>query len=130
MKLFALVLFAFASIVKAEPTHHLRVLEKEPEFKKLGPRFLEDVTINREYNEEGQVPAGRQVQVSMEHPVDEPEGFGDGETLKKPSEDEHAESEEGHRSLYYNCYYWCWWNWYYGYITYCCPWWGCGYYYC
>ena len=140
MKLFLFVLIALACLVKAEPDA-LRGGDAEKEktifkpspyapHRKLGPdpRFLGengDVTFNREYNEEGEPPAGRQVSVSMEYPVDEPET---SETLLKPSEDVH--DEDGHRKLYYNCYSYCWWHWYYGYITYCCPWWGCAYYYC
>ena len=93
------------------------------------PRFLSEedpVTFNREYNEDGQPPAGRQVKVDAEHPAGQPDD--DSETLKSPAEDEH--DEDGHRQLYYNCLSYCWWNSYYGWITYCCPWWGCGYYYC
>ena len=62
--------------------------------RRLGPRNLgEDVTFNREYNEHGEPPAGRQIQVSIDYPVDEPEGT---ETLMKPSEDEHDEEHEEH----------------------------------
>ena len=134
MKLFAFLFFAIASFVNAGPSALRQLLEEERgQYKpspyiprKLGPRNLEeDVTFNREYNEDGEPPAGRQIQVSIDYPVDEPETT---ETLLKPSEDEH--DEEGHRKLYYNCYSYCWWHWYYGWITYCCPYWGCGYYYC
>ena len=137
MKLFIFVLIVIASLVKAE-THKLRALnghdEKEASVEVttpgygLGPRFLEsDVTFNRDYNEEGQPPAGRAIQVSIEYPVEEPDDV-DHDALHSPAEDEH--DEDGNRKLYYNCYYYCWWHWYYGWITYCCPWWGCGYYYC
>ena len=140
MKLFLFVLLALACLTKAEPEAvALRGAEGEDEkalFKpspyvprKLGPdpRFLGDnggdVTFNREYNEDGEPPAGRAVSVSIDYPVDEPMTT---ETLKKPSEDEHGDG----RRLYYNCYTYCWWHWYYGWITYCCPYWGCAYYYC
>ena len=133
MKLFSFLLITLASFAMAAPSKLCKTKDnsKEVDLKfpgqGLGPRFLqEDVTFNREYNEDGQPPAGRQVQVNAEHPANEPDDLA--ETLKKPSEDEH--DEDGHRELYYNCYSYCWWNSYYGWITYCCPWWGCGYYYC
>ena len=142
MKLFTFILFAIASLVAKAAPGSLRdtagslldgQTDKTARYKpspyvprKLGPRNLgEDVTFNREYNEDGEPPAGRQIQVSIDYPVDEPETT---ETLLKPSEDEH--DGDGHRKLYYNCYSYCWWHWYYGYITYCCPYWGCAYYYC
>ena len=129
MKLFTFLLVTLASFALAAPSALRKtkeVADKKVPGLGLGPRFLEeDVNFNREYNEDGEPPAGRQVQFSQEHPVQEPDS---SETLKKPSEDEHEEG--GHRELYYNCYSYCWWDSYYGWITYCCPWWGCGYYYC
>ena len=135
MKLFLFVLLAIACFTKAAPDVALRGADEDskdefaevviedgrPNQAGIGPRFLGDVTFNRDYNEEGEPPSGRQIAISMEHPVDDPSD----ETLAKPSEDEHDR-----RRLYYNCYSYCWWNDYYGWITYCCPWWGCGYYYC
>ena len=136
MKLFTFLLITLASFTMAAPTSNLCKMKEDSKGaglkypgQGLGPRFLSDedpVTFNREYNEDGQPPAGRQVQVNAEHPANEPDDLA--ETLKKPSEDEH--DEDGQRELYYNCYSYCWWDSYYGWITYCCPWWGCGYYYC
>ena len=123
MKHFTFILITLASFTMAAPTSNLRKMKEDSKGvglkypgQGLGPRFLSDedpVTFNREYNEDGQPPTGRQVQVNVDHPANGP---GDSaETLIKPTG---------------NCYSYCWWDSYYGWITYCCPWWGCGYYYC
>ena len=127
MKLFLFIFIAIASLATATP-NALRDANNKGEMRKLGPANPDEVvTIDREYNEEGQPPAGRQVRIDPEHPAEEPEDMG-FEKIMKPADDEHVDG--GHRELYYNCYSYCWWNSWYGYITYCCPWWGCGYYYC
>ena len=75
MKLFTFLLIALASFAKATPQtlrKTFEVAKEEP--RKLGPlNEGEEVTINREYNEEGQPPAGRQVHISVEYPAEEPE---------------------------------------------------------
>lgn len=135
MKLFQFLLVSlayFSNTIKANPTNPraLRTTEKDAVSRQLGPAFPdEDVTFDREYNEEGQPPAGRQVRLDPDHPIDEPADMMHKEMLA--GDDVHDHVGDGHRELYhYNCYSYCWWNHWYGWITYCCPYWGCGYYYC
>ena len=141
MKLFTFVLFALAAFANAaNPNTSTRALRStaaagsvkavgvDTPKRKLGPAFPdEDVTMDREYNEEGQPPAGRQLRLEPDHPLEQP---ANEEKLMPPSSDEHDHIGDGHRQLYYNCYSYCWWDSWYGWVTYCCPYWGCGYYYC
>ena len=82
----------------------------------------EAVSIEREFNDDGELPKGRAVTVDSDHPIEDPPDLKDQGL--QASDDKH------HRSLYTSCYS-CWYNWYYGWITYCCSSYGyCGYYYC
>ena len=92
MKLFSflLLLIALASFVPATPGS-LRETEAEVMFqpgryaeRHLGPQNEgEDVNFNRNYNEEGEPPVGRQIQISLEHPLAGSED-ADTDTLKDP----------------------------------------------
>ena len=157
MKLFAFLLLALASLVKAEhgalrQTEEIADENKPvvPDQRGIGPRFLGKVTFNREYNEDGEPPAGRQVDISPDHPAEEPDDEDEtlgassrGDSLgpssralsefrnrKLGKKKKKKKSKSTHHDDAYNCYDYCWWHSYYGWITYCCPWWGCGYYYC
>lgn len=128
---FFIALFASASATttlrKLQDNDRKAVTKDLP--RHLGPAFAdEDVTFDREYNEDGEPPKGRQVKVDPDHPIEDLKKE-DHETLVPPGEEEHV-GGGGHRELYYNCYYYCWWDWWYGWITLCCPSWGCNYYYC
>ena len=83
------------------------------------------VFIDREFDEGGQLPQGRSVPMDTDHVVEIPD-----DAVK-----EQGDIEDGHgRELYSSYCYNCWWNSWYGYITYCCTYYGytsyCDYYYC
>ena len=134
MNLCIFILVALASATRATRgalrEKQQPVAKFEPSSHDISRKLGEKVTINREFNEEGNLPVGRQVQVSVEEPVEEPDGVA--ETLEKPSGDDEEEDNQGNRDLTVwgmNCAD-CWWHCYYGWITRCCGHVRCDYYYC
>ena len=81
--------------------------------------------MDQEIDEDGQIPQGRKVHIESDHPVKVPEG----KNLAPPKESE--DGGDGRKLSAVYCDY-CWWDPYYGYITFCCDYYYnyCAYYYC
>jgi hypothetical protein len=127
MKLFTLLIIALIYSASAA-SGNLRSDRKSvaaEELRKLeGSMKVTQVTIDREVDGEGNVPKGRSVPYDANHPLTVP-----------PEVEDNPDSDHGRRDLGYgaSCSS-CWWSAYYGYITYCCAYYGnaysCDYYYC
>ena len=83
------------------------------------------VTVNREFDEDGQLPEGREVHFNDDHPIEVPVDL-EGENLDLPEGD----GKHGRKLGSWSCYN-CWYDPYYGWISYCChSYYGCKYVYC
>jgi hypothetical protein len=86
-----------------------------------------DVTIDREMDEDGNLPKGRTIVLDEDHLLEVPAEF-QGKNLKQTEGDDHG------RALAWSSCSSCWWNAYYGWVTYCCTYYTsstyCDYYYC
>ena len=126
MKLFTLLMIAL--IYSASATGgKLRKPDGDREL--TGCIHITQVTIDREIDGDGNVPQGRAVPYDSNHQLSVPaeveeDAEDHGRALgKKSSSDDYG----------YGCTS-CWWDSYYGYISYCCAYRGnsyyCDYYYC
>ena len=107
------LLISLAGFVNASPgvlRNKAGISEDNRDLKK------KDISIDREFDENGNLPEGRKVVLDGVHLIeDPPESEGD----------DHDRALAG-----VTCRY-CWYNRYYGWITRCCNSYGrCGYYYC
>ena len=128
MKLFNILLIALvASFAKASGSNLRtdRKLQASEDRELTTGMHVTEVTIDREVDGEGQVPQGRAVSYDSDHELMVPPEIG---TLAGPGDGHGRDLGSGAA-----CYS-CWWDSYYGYITYCCAYtsnyYSCGYYYC
>ena len=129
MKLFSLLMIALVFSFSAAEGNLRKPEGKLPEpDRELGSVHVSEthVTIEREIDGDGHIPKGRAVPFDSNHELSVPPEVKDaddhGRALGKKSSDD-----------YYGCSS-CWWDDYYGYISYCCSYEGnsyyCDYYYC
>ena len=120
MKLFTLLMIALIySVAPTAAEGSLRKLEKKVEDadRELeGGMHIQEVSIEREFDDSGKVPEGRAVAYDEDH------------VLPVPPSDYDADHHGRNLATYYctSCYYYA----YYGYLSYCCSGYSCGYYYC
>lgn len=144
MKLFIFTLIALAAFANAKPhalrestddevTRALRLVHEDEDDKVMGKQDIkseleplhipeDDITMEREFTTDGDIPEGRRVPEDPDHPLAVP--------VDMPERSE--EAGDGHRQMYYVWYpacTYCMWDPFWGWISYCCAD-TCGWYYC